>query len=42
MIMKDSKMKTIDITVKWRLLGWIPPSEQVEFQKKWKIVRDGK
>jgi hypothetical protein len=34
-------MKT-DITIKWRLLGWIPPSEQVEYQRKWKTVRERK
>jgi hypothetical protein len=24
-----------DITVRWRLVGWIPPSELQEYQDKW-------
>ena len=24
-----------DITLRWRLAGWIPPSEQQEYQDKW-------
>lgn len=24
-----------DITVRWRLAGWIPPSEQQEYLDKW-------
>ena len=24
-----------DITVRWRLNGWIPPSEQQEYKDKW-------
>jgi hypothetical protein len=35
-------MKPVDITIKWKLFGWIRPSEQVEYQIKWKTVREGK
>jgi hypothetical protein len=37
-----SNMNLVDITIKWRLAGWIPPSEQTEYQRKWKTVREGK
>lgn len=31
---------TTDITLRWRVVyGWIPPSEQVSFQKKWADFR---
>jgi cobyrinic acid a,c-diamide synthase len=25
-----------DITIRWRKLGWVPPSEQAQYQAKWK------
>jgi hypothetical protein len=29
-----------DITIRWRVLhGWVPPSEQVAYQKKWSNFR---
>jgi len=31
---------TTDITLRWRTVyGWIPPSEQASFQKKWSDFR---
>jgi hypothetical protein len=32
--------KGVDISVKWRKAGWVPPSEQVEYQQKWKFIRE--
>jgi hypothetical protein len=29
-----------DLLARWRALGWIPPSEQPEVQKKWKDVAE--
>ena len=29
-----------DITVRWRLQGWIPPSEQPEYLTKWKYYQE--
>jgi hypothetical protein len=29
-----------DITIRWRQLGWVPPSEQPEYQKKWKYYQE--
>jgi hypothetical protein len=29
-----------DITVRWRLQGWIPPSEQPEYLEKWKYYQE--
>ena len=29
-----------DITVRWRLTGWIPPSEQQEYLNKWKYYQE--
>lgn len=29
-----------DITVRWRLRGWVPPSELPEYQKKWKYWQE--
>lgn len=29
-----------DITIRWRNLGWMPPSELPEFQKKWKYYQE--
>jgi hypothetical protein len=29
-----------DITVRWRLQGWIPPSEQPEYLAKWKYYQE--
>jgi hypothetical protein len=29
-----------DITVRWRLQGWIPPSEQQEYLEKWKYYQE--
>ena len=29
-----------DITIRWRMKGWIPPSEQPEIRKKWKYFQD--
>jgi len=29
-----------DITVRWRLQGWIPPSEQEEYLEKWKYYQE--
>ena len=28
-------MNTTDVTIRWRLAGWIPPSEQAEYRLKW-------
>lgn len=29
-----------DITIRWRQMGWVPPSEQPEFQAKWKYYQE--
>ena len=29
-----------DITIRWRMLGWVPPSEQAEYQAKWKYFQE--
>lgn len=29
-----------DITVRWRQMGWVPPSELPEFQAKWKYYQE--
>jgi hypothetical protein len=29
-----------DITVRWKLTGWIPPSELLEYQDKWKYYQE--
>jgi hypothetical protein len=29
-----------DITIRWRQLGWVPPSEDPEYQKKWKYYQE--
>ena len=29
-----------DVTVRWRLIGWVPPSELPEYQKKWKYYQE--
>jgi len=29
-----------DITIRWRQAGWVPPSEQTEYQQKWKYWQE--
>jgi hypothetical protein len=29
-----------DITIRWRAMGWIPPSESPEYQAKWKYYQE--
>lgn len=29
-----------DITVRWRLKGWVPPSELEEYRQKWKYFQE--
>jgi len=29
-----------DITVRWRLTGWVPPSEIEEYKEKWKFYQN--
>ena len=29
-----------DITIRWKQMGWVPPSEQPEYQKKWKYYQE--
>lgn len=29
-----------DITIRWRTLGWVPPSELPEYQAKWKFYQE--
>jgi hypothetical protein len=29
-----------DIIVRWKLAGWIPPSELLEYQDKWKYYQE--
>jgi hypothetical protein len=30
---------TTDITIRWRKRGWIPPTEDLQYQKKWADFR---
>ena len=30
---------TTDVTIRWKLRGWIPPTQNPEFQKKWANIR---
>jgi hypothetical protein len=30
---------TTDITVRWRKMGWVPPSEDPKYKKKWSDFR---
>ena len=38
--MYEANPRKTDVTVRWRLAGWIPPSEQKENQVKWKAQRE--
>jgi len=29
-----------DIAIRWKAMGWIPPSESPEYQKKWKFYQE--
>ena len=29
-----------DITIRWRAMGWVPPSEQPVYQDKWKYYQE--
>lgn len=29
-----------DITIRWRMLGWVPPSEQAIYREKWKYYQE--
>jgi hypothetical protein len=29
-----------DITARWKLMGWVPPSELPEYQAKWKYYQE--
>lgn len=29
-----------DITIRWRQMGWVPPSEDPEYLKKWKYYQE--
>ena len=29
-----------DITVRWKMNGWIPPSEQQEYKEKWRYYQN--
>ena len=29
-----------DITIRWRMDGWVPPSEQEEYRQKWKYYQE--
>lgn len=29
-----------DITIRWRLQGWVPPSEIAEYRQKWKYFQE--
>ena len=29
-----------DITIRWRALGWVPPSELEEYKAKWKYFQE--
>jgi hypothetical protein len=29
-----------DITVRWRMQGWVPPSELDEYRRKWKYFQE--
>ncbi len=37
-IIYQSSVQT-DITRRWRMHGWVPPSEQPEYQQKWARVQ---
>ena len=42
MLLSDSYVytpATTDVTIRWRAMGWIPPSEQDEFRQKWATFR---
>jgi hypothetical protein len=45
-LIEENKMEYIwtptgtDITIRWRQAGWVPPSEQVEYQAKWKHYQE--
>ena len=42
MLLSDSYVytpATTDVTIRWRARGWIPPSEQDYFKKKWAMFR---
>jgi hypothetical protein len=41
--MKDDYIWTApgtDITIRWRLAGWIPPSELQEYKDKWRYFQN--
>ena len=29
-----------DITIRWKMFGWIPPSEQQEYKDKWRYFQN--
>ena len=29
-----------DITIRWRQMGWVPPSEQQSYRNKWKYYQE--
>jgi hypothetical protein len=29
-----------DVTIRWKMNGWVPPSELAEFQAKWKYYQE--
>jgi hypothetical protein len=29
-----------DIAIRWKAMGWVPPSELPEYQKKWKFYQE--
>lgn len=29
-----------DITIRWRQMGWVPPSEQQSYRDKWKYYQE--
>ena len=43
MIMNNDHIWTptgTDVTIRWKLNGWIPPSEIPEYQAKWKYYQE--